>query len=80
MVLRVQVLRMQVLRVQALRVQVMEQVMEQGHYVPLSASGGSSGSMFQIDSAYSSIHLSLEKKPMRATLVMHLVSHSSWSR
>lgn len=34
---------------------------------------------FQIISAYSSIHRSLEKNPIRATLVIVFVSHVSWS-
>ena len=38
---------------------------------------GGNGSTFQIISAYSSIHLSELKKPMRATVVMHFVIHSS---
>jgi hypothetical protein len=38
---------------------------------------GTSGSTFQILSAYSSMHLSLVKKPMRATVRMLLVVHSS---
>jgi len=37
------------------------------------------GSMFHIASAYSSMHLSLVKKPILATVVMVLVTHSSWS-
>lgn len=41
---------------------------------------GANGSTFQMLSAYSSIHLSLLKKPILATLVMHLVIHSSWLR
>ena len=36
------------------------------------------GSIFQIVSAYSSIHRSLLKNPIRLTLVIHLVTHSSW--
>jgi hypothetical protein len=41
------------------------------------SSFGVSGSTFQMASAYSSMHLSLEKKPIRATVVMHLLVHSS---
>lgn len=39
-----------------------------------------SGSTFQMPSAYSLMHRSLLKKPMRATDVMHLDTHSSWLR
>ncbi len=39
---------------------------------------GTSGSTFQIISAYSWIHLSLLKKPILDTLVIHLLIHSSW--
>lgn len=39
-----------------------------------------SGSTFQMPSAYSLMHRSLLKKPMRATAVMHLATHSSWLR
>ena len=43
-----------------------------------SFSSGSRGSTFQILSAYSLIHRSLLKNPIRATLVIVLVVHSSW--
>lgn len=38
------------------------------------------GSTFQILSAYSLMTRSVEKKPMRATLVIDFAIHSSWSR
>ena len=40
---------------------------------------GTTGSTFQMLSAYSLMHRSLEKKPMRLTLMMHFDNHSSWS-
>jgi len=39
---------------------------------------GFNGSTFQMLSAYSLMQRSLLKKPILATLVMHLVIHSSW--
>lgn len=42
-------------------------------YLPFLCSG-TSGSIFQIISAYSWMHRSLLKKPIRLTLVMHFSS------
>ena len=47
-------------------------------YAQFVSFGGFSGSVFQISVAYSSMQRSLLKKPMRATLVIVLVSHYSW--
>lgn len=44
-----------------------------------SPANASIGSTFQILSAYSLIHLSLEKNPILATAVIHLPTHSSFS-